>query len=132
MKEGNINYCYNIGTIELEGNATWSAIGGISGRVKDGDVKSCYNNSSIITSQDPTTSSLVIGQIIGQLANSGKATNCAYKTGMQNSGIGIKSDGCIDETEGLDDLPDILSIIGNEFKDDTNNINNGYPILTWQ
>ena len=34
--------------------------------------------------------------------------------------------------ENINDMPDILSIIGNEFKEDTNNINNGYPVLNWQ
>ena len=26
----------------------------------------------------------------------------------------------------------VITIIGGEFKEDTNNINNGYPILSWQ
>lgn len=29
-------------------------------------------------------------------------------------------------------MPAILEIIGTEFKEDENNINNGYPILQWQ
>lgn len=129
-----IRNCYNCASINTSG-IYMNTSGGICGysSTETAVLDNCYNNSTIITSQASMTSSLVIGEIIGQLANSGKATNCAYKTGTQNSGIGIKSDGCIDETVELDDLPDILSIIGNQFKDDdTNNINNGYPILTWQ
>ena len=36
------------------------------------------------------------------------------------------------EIENIENMPTILEIIGTEFKKDENNINKGYPVLTWQ
>ena len=38
------------------------------------------------------------------------------------------------EWDSLDDFPSVLDVVNNEgaFKADTNNINDGYPILEWQ
>lgn len=36
------------------------------------------------------------------------------------------------EIDKIENMPNILEIIGTEFKKDENNINKGYPILQWQ
>ena len=40
----------------------------------------------------------------------------------------------VEEINSIENMPSILSIINQEkcFKEDVNNINNGYPILNWQ
>lgn len=40
----------------------------------------------------------------------------------------------IEEISNIEYMPILLSVINSEnsFEEDTNNINNGYPILSWQ
>ena len=48
--------------------------------------------------------------------------------------MGENTDTGVEIIENLSEFPSILSVINTEnaFKADTNNINNGYPILTYQ
>ena len=58
--------------------------------------------------------------------------------GTDDKAIGIEggnvTKNSIEEVSDIKDMPTILSIINTEncFKEDTNNINKGYPILNWQ
>ena len=58
--------------------------------------------------------------------------------GTDDKAIGIEGGNVtknnIEEVSDIKDMPTILSIINTEncFKEDTNNINKGYPILNWQ
>lgn len=76
-----------------------------------------------------------MGAILGDNTYGGVSTslnNCKWQTGTYSKGIGLGNGDTIESEEK--DMPSILSIINMEncFKEDTENINNGYPILTWQ
>ena len=60
----------------------------------------------------------------------GKLENNFYLENVVNGGNGIELEGSIVKTMG--ELKKIYNLLGNEFKEDLNNINNGYPILNWQ
>ena len=58
--------------------------------------------------------------------------NCKWQKGSYLKGIGLGTGDTLEVEEK--DMPSILSIINMEncFKEDIENINNGYPILAWQ
>ena len=144
---GTIKKCYNSGRIL----ATGDQIGGITGvNSTDSKIEDCYNISEI-------TGRYTIGGIIGRnysecfnvynvgliygsieyslggiIGNNenGKVLNSYYlenivTTGKENSVEGV----CIKTSN---ELKGLSTILGNAFKADDNNINNGYPILKWQ
>ncbi len=113
LRTGKIKDCYNVGNIK---KTTWYA-GGICGQNQYGEVANCYN----------------IGTI--------EATNCAggiegaYLTNSTNSNTYYlstvaASDRSIAKTE--QELKNLVSTLGEAFREDTGNKNQGYPILNWQ
>lgn len=150
-----INACYNSGNIE----STNSNIGGIVGSAIDGPVisnsfnnatisaletaggivgnnsearmivKYCYNTGDIYSS-----SGGIVGAIVGAIINSKNISNCEWCTKSVSYGIGyINSNNGAIYNENID-MKNILLVVNSDraFIADTNNINNGYPILAWQ
>ena len=138
--------CYNIGNIKAE---TTNA-GGIVGIADASIVINCYNTGNI------TGTSSNIGGIVGLQRENSKVKN-TYSigniTGNTGGGIvGVQLSGEIENSyyientingssgyilEGAtaissEELKNIYTVLGEAFKQDINNINNGYPILTWQ
>ena len=127
-----IENCFNMGDININ-NATENnkyLVGNIVGNI-EGSISNCYNigkiNTEKITSQN-------IGQIAGNAYNS-ILDNCLGITsgnfaviGYQHSTTTINNVKLVEKSE----IPGILSILGNEFKEDSKSINNGYPILNWE
>ena len=125
---GNINNCYNMGNIILNAERAQSVfLGGISGHMDRVLLENCCNTGRLSGKND---TDLRIGGIVGY-RNQGTLTLCYYLKDIAEKGVGYGSDDTILVEKKLD-MPDIISILGSEFKEDTNNINNGYPILTWQ
>ena len=118
--------CYNVGNIKGE-----SKIGGISGQ-STCIISNCYNIGKI---QGTTELGGIVGEnnissiyhTIGILKNTYSLENtCATLCGYNNSIIensSIKSE---------EEMKLLVSTLGESFKDDSNSINNGYPILAWQ
>ena len=51
------------------------------------------------------------------------------------NGIGFNINNAIMEScevKSEEDMKNLAQILGSAFKEDTNNINNGYPVLRWQ
>lgn len=142
---GNINSSYNKGKIEILEDCA----GGIAG-TNNGSISNCYNiaeiNSNIAeglkiggicgqnSSDSFITSSYNIGKIIikeyaGGIvgADFGNITNCFYK----DSCLENNTDTAYVKTEA-DMKLNILTSLGEGFKEDIENINSGYPILNWQ
>ena len=138
--------CYNIGNIKAE---TTNA-GGIVGIADASIVINCYNTGNI------TGTGANIGGIVGLQRENSKVKN-TYSigniTGNTGGGIvGVQLSGEIENSyyientingssgyilEGAtaissEELKNIYTVLGEAFKQDINNINNGYPILTWQ
>ena len=124
---------YNTGNITIKGENTNIRVGGIAAGYANGKIYNGYNTGNIIATN---TTSDYIGSIEGH--KSAEITNCYYLKGTYSKGIGVISEGQIDEgveeVESISEFPSILSVVNTEnaFKEDTNNINNGNPILNWQ
>ena len=117
-----ISYCYNIGNLSTQGIGR-SHLGGIIG-YSEGNINNSYNNGSI-TSNLETTRDDFLGEIIGLTSSTSIIKNCGYNAESQNSGIGVNN-GTGDPSELLE-MPEIISVIGDEFK----NIS-GVILLKWQ
>ena len=144
-----IQECYNANIIT--GN---NYIGGIIGRIlTDAKVQNCYNISNV-------TGNTRVGGICGEALGSNKTIienvyNCGKVTAASVfSGIahcwedaivmkGIYLENCVNNSndtilnEGIsamssENLKQSFTLLGESFKEDSNNINNGYPILSWQ
>ncbi len=143
---GNITNSINKGKIEvLDEN-----VGGIVG-INNGTISSCYNIGEIDSTK---TDKLTIGGICGQNLsesfintsyNIGKIKNKNYAGGVVGADFGSISncfciENCLEkETKDTDYKctdeemkSNIISKLGNDYKNDEENINNGYPILKWQ
>lgn len=143
---GNITESFNEGKIIV----TDENAGGIVG-LNNGSISNCYNKAEIDSSQ---TDKLTIGGICGQNGsesfinnsyNIGKIKNKNYAGGVVGADFGTISNcfclnNCLEKDTNDTDYKqtedemknNIISSIGEKFKKDENNINLGYPILSWQ
>ena len=118
---------YNLNTV----STTHSATGGILGC---GDDKS-----SVINSYN--SGKCTFGGILGYQYGTSKIENFTmklknnyYLSGSAAYGLGGYESNLGAEPLSQDEMPSVISVINgdNAFVEDTNNINNGYPILKWQ
>ena len=142
--DNQIESCFNIGDV-ISGETN---VGGIIG-VLNGEVINCYNIGNI------TGSGTNNGGIVGLGTGESKVENTYSKgniTGQAGGGIvGFKESGTIKNSYYLENiisgnesinegvksvsdslLKDIYTFLGDAFKQDIDNINDGYPILSWQ
>ena len=114
-KYSTIESCYNTGNIKATGNT-----GGIVGQsMNKTTVKACYNIAEIQGSP--------VGAIVG--FNGANITNCYWTTPDSVTGGG---GGSVTDSEKVSSKEMLLENLGTAFIADNGNINNGYPILTWQ
>ena len=126
----NISNCYNIGIMESYNPA--NHVGGISANLQNASITNCYNSGKITV--EGTHNSY--GSLIGT-ANNSTINNSKWLLNTAPSAIGSLQGTTTDNSERIDtleEMPSVLEIINGEgtFKEDTNNINNGYPILYWE
>ena len=127
-----ISNVYNIGRIVVEYGSENSIIGGVNGGAGSGNnLNNSYNIGKIeIENKDENS------QKIGSISGDGLIlSNCYYLTGTYDVGIGGSGSSTgVTEWDSIDKFPSVLSVVNGEgaFKEDVNNINNGYPILDWQ
>lgn len=115
--------CYNVEKVKSIGNY----VGGIAGKIDCEKANNCYNSAKI-------SGNSYIGSIFSSVSSTSTSNiqNCVYLTGTAT--YGIYSSGYRDLAQSSDTLPSVLSVINgdNAFVEDTNNINGGYPILSFQ
>ena len=95
----------------------------------DGTITNCYNTGSVSGSSS-------VGGVCGG-ALGGTISNC-YWLYDTSAGLGMATGyngeatvtNCSSKT--VAQMKALASTLGSDFKADTNNINNGYPILSWQ
>ena len=130
--QANIRYCYN--TQKITANAErGGGIVGLQCSFNDAD----YTNNAIWYCYNVGN---VTGNITGTMAGQIKYFSADYVYGVNGTSsdlLGAYSNYKKDGTHyGLLDKGELISIIlsnyGSNFKEDTSNINNGYPILSWQ
>ena len=132
---GDILNCANKGKIKNEYTGDLSYTGGIVGMIY-GEIENCYNIEDVTGTKN-------IGGILGAADNSIESyiSNCYSSgkiSGEENTGNIV---GDIDRVST--DITKIINCytkdntftaedLGKAFKEDTENINNGYPILDWE
>ena len=142
-----IKNSYNYGTIASGGAEPGGIVGGLQGAID-----SCYNFGDIgagggIVGQmyDPQSpkvyNSYNTGKVSGGIVftintnnNRYEIKNNFYLDTCASYGINILKSNEGAEPLSKDKMPSVISVINgdNAFVSDTNNINNGYPILKWQ
>ena len=132
---GVISQCYNIGNVSsiVTGySSVNNKIGGIVG-TSNIMISDCYNIGNVSGS---SAGVLYIGSLAGT-ASYTQFINSYYKENDNIKGIGDRNniEGIAKTVDELttDTFIDLLNTnVANAYKADTNNINNGYPILNWQ
>ena len=118
--------CYNLGQV-----SSWNA-GGIVGQLYDPTSPKVYNsyNSGIVSGGG------IVGNIFENTNSNFRLSNNYYlkesaSYGAQTNNVFFNAGA---EPLPQDEMPSVISVINgdNAFVEDTNNINNGYPILKWQ
>ena len=130
VANGVISNCYNIGTIECYGNIIHA--GGIGSLLQNKSITNCYNIGKLTVEGTNT----IYGSLVGTAQNA-TISNSKWLLNTAPSAVGGSQGDVTDNSKcvnTLDEMPSVLSIINGDsaFKEDTNNINNGYPILEWQ
>lgn len=112
----------------LNSNNDTTFIGNVIGNVYFGSIDYCYNTGKINSSNTKVQN---IGQIAG-MSHSATVNNWYGITGLIDV-IGHPFNSTINNVILIEEneMPDILQVVGENFKAD-NNINNGYPLLNWQ
>lgn len=124
--DSKIMNCYNTGAV------TAIKPGGISGQsVQGSTINNCYNIGNITKLEGNTYIDYSHYAIVAGIDEKTEINNCYYLNGSVNGGNDI------DECEGVinnssEELKLLATVLGDAFEEDLNNINNGYPILTWQ
>ncbi len=136
---GTVENCYFTGTIYANPDKSNEAIGGIVGALNNGAVlRNCYTTAKV------TGPAAGIGAVIGLLGAAssysdtpaGVVSNVHYLSGICAKAIsedggagtaGTTGHAAADMKTGL-----FAYTLGGAFNQDSANINNGYPVLTWQ
>ncbi len=96
----------------------------LDGNMNESMVENCYNIGNLTGDRQST------GGIVGVNINNGRIDNCYFLENVVGGENGNIIEGSMAKTS--EEMKLLTSTLGAAFKDDTNNINNGYPILTWQ
>ncbi len=120
----------------MESEASYPIVAGIVGQSHMGEISNCYNTgrTSVITT---ITDTIVNGGIIGYCDNGTTIKNNYWLSTYSPSGIAQLDEGTTGNYEAIEILSEeemqkMATNLGNDYKQDTRNINKGYPILNWQ
>lgn len=133
LTESNIMNCYNTGAV----TGLYECVGGLIG-LNRGTLENSYNvgnvngeiekKGSLVGNNDEFYYTEDDRTYIGKIYNSYSLENVTTDLcGVNNSILGNE---CSFKTSL--ELQSLYVTLGNSFKEDKNNINNGYPILQWQ
>ena len=145
-----IKNCYNYGNV-IGGPESGGIIGGLQGRIENtynlGEVHGSLNAGGIVGQVFASTTPTLInnynsgkissgGGIVGNIFNGSNQVikNNYFLSTTATYGINAEKSNNGAEPLSEDKMPSVISVINgdNAFAEDTNNINNGYPILKWQ
>lgn len=129
-----ISYCYNMGKVSAKGNESAAGTGGIVGCIsidKNTDknlVKSCYNAGAI---QANSHAGAIIGNML-PIPKKEFQDNCYYDSMVSVAADTNATEKTTDELKAAAFLRLINDKDTGYFVEDTNNLNNGYPVLAFQ
>lgn len=145
---GTVKDCYNTGNIIITTTTVKdinagtivgrSYTGTTAGRPYSGVIENVYSTGSIT---GVTSDKTYYGVICGKSDANPPKTNGAYylKTDSINNGFygvggsaAVTSDAVGTASKNTDELKNLASTLGDAFESDSGNINNGYPVLSWQ
>ena len=120
-ENGSVESCYNTGSV----TGTGSNVGGVVGLgSQNSELLNSYNIGYVTTSNNNG------GGVIG-FNEATSVSNCYFLENTVNGGNGNSTiDGV--EIKSSEELKKLSKTLGSAFKEDSNNINEGYPILSWQ
>ena len=125
----NINNCYNNALISGDTNVS-SICGLVSELVNEelGDnyIENCYNSKNITFSTS--------GGAIANYTSNGETLHCKNNYYLENTVNNSNEASSLDgiDVENIEVMKSLAEKLGQEFKADTNNTNDGYPVLVWQ
>ena len=129
-----IDNVYNIGNVVVKNGSQDIRVGGIIGGTnRDVDNVNTNNGYNIGKISAPEIKNEQLGGIAG--SNLLIFNNCYYLETSCNVGVAGNEDFAgVTKLKNISDFPSVLEVVNGEgtFKEDTNNINNGYPILEWE
>lgn len=128
-----IENCYNTGAVTGTTNTT---VGGVVGSLSQNfaisvaSVVNSYNTGSV----SPSTGGGAVGRV---MHSSATTSQVYYLEGSADTGIVSLLNGATEGTVSAalatsDELKALVASLGAGFNSDTDNINNGYPVLAWQ
>ena len=126
---GEISNCYNTEEVNVTSNKGRLYVGGIAGKVFSGSKEiNCYNVGNI---QGSCEENLYIGGIVA--TSDIKVNNCYYlnQNNFTNTEKGAGEIKTEDEMK-QESFIELLNQNGTIWKKDVSNVNNGYPILSYQ
>ena len=137
---GIIENCYNIGNIYGKSEEILR-MGGVLGSL-NGSLENCYSTGEVEILEGNNSETTTIGMVLGRIFTGSKvAQNLYYQKIDETQGVGVNNaeivveEALMQKTEEemkQDSFVELLNNGENNWKKDTNNINNGYPILNWQ
>ena len=139
-----VSSCYNMGKITLHDDSSqYPNCGGIVGRAGSNQgshctIENCYNAGNVDLVKGDSVTKIRRGSITGITFNYDKLKNNFCYIYGDLKGIGEMvggNDGGIEEVHEYTDKVELKKIadeLGADYKEDTKNINEGFPILAWQ
>ena len=123
-----IKNTFNAGNIKGETPNNHLNIGGILGMDDGTSISNSYNTGVL----DGISNAMNVGGIVGIKFSGNTILNCEYLAGTCEVGIGYGTSTGVKEVDSID--KSALEVVNGEnaFKEDTEGINNGYPILDYQ
>ena len=141
-----IEGCYNKGKVSSSGT-----VGGIAGGIDNSSIKNCYNTGVVEGTQVGGISSIAYNNVsIENCYNVGNLKGTTLALSINNTGNSstiFKNNYYLENTvnesndiypqeeckvKNSQEMKGLHSVLGKAYEEDTANINNGYPILTWQ
>lgn len=133
--EARVESCYNTGNLTIESERGWPVSAGIWCQSSNAcKIYNCYNTGKT-TINTTKTAQLRNAGIIGYRVASTVIENCYWLSTASPEAIANSSsvsDKEVIEVESEDDMKKIASMLGDDYTEDKNVINNGFPILKWQ
>lgn len=127
-KTAYITDCYNTGDISVFGNAYVQIPCGIVNWGRNYVIENCYNVGELYNESANSARGIVISYDADYKHD---VINCYWLTpSMAAYGNANTNDGATPKSD--EELKNLSDSLGENYKNDTKNVNNGYPILSWE
>lgn len=140
QKLANIIKCKSKVSITVPENATW--VGGLTGELNKSTAINCYSTGTVTGGKDD-----FLGGLVGRVNKTPSISNCYTIVTKNSVALDLAKSGTVDAqnsyttatspTNGAVQITDenkatLHTTLGDAFKADENNSNDGYPILAWE